>query len=248
MKRLIWLFLFLLSTSWAQYIATVPATGISGGGGVAATYVTSGNASTGSHDCTVTLSVTAGQFAVATVENNSNPGTNVLTISDTNSDSFTQAPSSPYVDGTVSGTAAWVAKLSTTNASEAFDMHLTDNTNFASCGVAIYSGPTTLAWDQGFAGANNTAVTSLVSGTTGTTTQAKELVVGIFGGTCAGGNTGNFTAGSGYTLRINGAASSTNACLDYEDQNVTSPGTYSATMTAAASQSGALITATLKGN
>jgi hypothetical protein len=251
LTKLLTLILFCVAPVFAQTIvagnASVAGTATIAGAAAAASapvFVTGGFANNGTSTCAVTLSVTNGQLFIGASGSNSLP-TNTLTIADTDGDSFSQVASSPYTFGTTVIAAGWTSTLAHTNAAEVFTFTFTNSTNFNSCAGLLYTNPG--AVDQGFAGANNTAVTgtnALVSGTTGTTTQANELVVGLW----VGSNSGvNIAAGTGFTLRAPNTAATAVTTL-IEDKTVSATGTQSATMTAAGgvNQTGALITFTVK--
>jgi hypothetical protein len=87
--------------------------------------------------------------------------------------------------------------------------------------LAEYSGATTFDKSSLFL---NTSVTSFTSGSTSTTSNANELLVG----TCNAGVSETWTAGTGYTIRQTDTASTPAA---FEDQIVSSTGAYAATMT-----------------
>jgi len=194
-------------------------------GGFAPVYQTSGNCSSGGFSCTVTLSVTAGQFAVCGVGSTSVP-TNTLTCSDTNSDTFSYPTGNPYLFTGNSIGSFGLATMSTTNATEVFTCTVTNNTNSMGCVVALYSGTPTSGWDVVVAGANNSTTLSFTTGTSSVTANASELGVALFTQDSSTSNV--WTGGSGWTVEqtlIGGAS------VIYADKVLSVTGAQTATAT-----------------
>ena len=179
--------------------------GASGGGGFSPVYQVGGNCESGGATCTITLSVTAGWFAVCGV--GSTTLLNTFSCTDASSDTLTATPSgSPYTDPTFTQGALFEGSLGTTT-SEVFTCHVTVTTNFMDCVVAVYSGTPTSGWDVTVAGANNTfgaGTNAWTSGTSGTTANASELGIGLFVTTNGGGGP-SWTGTNGWTFRVQDA-------------------------------------------
>lgn len=86
-------------------------------------------------------------------------------------------------------------------------------------------------------GANNSATTSYVSGTTGATTQASEIAVGWFA-LLNSGTAPTFTQGSGWTAMQSGNSGTTAYAFMLEYKILSSTGTQQATATLNASGTG----------
>lgn len=200
-------------------------------------FVNSGDTKNGGGSCAVTLSVTSGNVAIVAITTNS--GASTQTVSDTNGDTFSLALPQFTIGSVV--TSIWTAPLGTTNATETFTMTNSNTANNEQCVAMQYSGVSTSTPVDKTATGTYSAVTSLTSGTTATTSQANEMLIGFFA--CTGMNGGNFTQGSGYTLRVNDGYL---VSLATEDEVVSATGAYQATMTASAAATGAGIIVTLQ--
>jgi hypothetical protein len=116
-------------------------------------------------------------------------------------------------------------------------------TNYLAGITRQYSG-SSVSVDQ-IAAASNESATSLVGGLTGTTSQANETVLGVFG--VVNGTTGaTLTAGSGFGNFTEGQSGGTRIVYGSEDKTVSSVGTQQATASSNNAASGVGITLTLK--
>ena len=215
--------------------------GTSGGGGFSPVYLTSGNCVSGGTSCTVTLSVTAGQFAVCN-GGDSAASSPVTTCSDTNTDPFHYPTSNPF-NGTTGSAGFGFATMGTTNASEVFTCNAANSGGYFGCVVAIYSGTPTSGWDVAIAGAN-VSTSPFAGGTTATTANANELAVG----SCVLSNSDSYTwtGTNGWTFR-NGITSSPYPIIAYFDLVLTSTGTQQVTATwGGPTDAGVCVTSTIK--
>lgn len=188
-------------------------------------FVNESGAANGSGSCPVTLSVTAGNTVVAIVSSNST--TSTQSVINTNSDSFTLALAQ-FTTGAVV-TSVYTSHVGTTNASEVYTFTNSNTAQFESCAVLQYSGVASSSPVDQTATGTYSATTSILTGTTATTTQASEMAVGIFACTGVGG--GLITAGGAYTVREDTNANGTSAVF-VEDLVLSSTGTQQATATA----------------
>lgn len=184
--------------------------------------------------CTTTaLTFTTGNVIVAVATTNSGSG-GTWQMADNaagNIGTWTKAcPSSgPFGDSSAAtGTLIWWAKV-ITGGSYTVTLTVGSSANFMSGAIEEYSGVNTSSpVDQCPTGNSNISIANggtITSGTTGTTTQAKELLVAAFGMNEAAGTLGNgHTAGSGWTMRRD-IQVSTNETLML-DQVVSATGTY----------------------
>jgi len=230
MRRLICIILFLtILPAWC-----VPA------------YVNSISARTGGADCVMALSVTAGNTLLVAGGGSASGAT--LTVSDTDTNSYTASSISPFVGGAARQVAIWTAPVSANNATLSITLH-TDNTGAAvSCAAIQYSGLASSSVEDKAATAyyEYTPSVDLASGTSATTTVASEILVGIFLFTSTVELIGA-TEGAGYTIRQN-RWDEYNSQLLVEDQVVSSTGAYQATATLAATAASASeVIVTLKG-
>jgi hypothetical protein len=201
-----WLSFILISASLcAQNVARIPGPGgkTSGGGGGFTPSFSSANGcadgETGS--CTITFSVTAGQF-VACGYGSSTITSNTLGISDTNLDSFSSPSGSPYTyTGNGKGALSFTI-FGTTNASEVITITQSVTTTQMTAACALFSSTPTSGWDVTVAGNNNTGApnTTLISGTSSATANASEVGIGLFLGN-DGPSTGKLnTTTAGWTM------------------------------------------------
>jgi hypothetical protein len=203
-------------------------------------YVTSGSCNSGGATCTITLAVSAGNFAVCGVGSSSVP-TNTLTCSSTSVTSFAYPTSNPYLyTATAIGGLGW-GTINVTSGASIFTCTVTNSTNYMGCVVSIYSGTPTSGWDVAVAGAVNLATTSFTSGTSAATANASELAVGLF--VQAIGSCANYTGTNGYTVRN---ASATENCVALEDKVLTVTGTQTATATLSTLETGLGVVSTIK--
>jgi hypothetical protein len=172
-------------------------------------FVTGGGCETGGTSCTITLSVTAGQFVVVG-GGVSSTTSETYSVSDTNGDSFTNPSRDPFVGSANSAFLAF-AVIGTTNGSEVFTCSDSSSIPFFGCVVGVYTGTPTSGWDVALAGTTNAGTGgctfSASSGTSGTTANASELGVGLF---VSVGNSSNitWTGTSGWTFRVKSTATS----------------------------------------
>jgi len=208
------------------------------------TYVAAASTSSygGSTICTLHPTFTSGQLAIVVINDgyqSVNISTATLTVSD-GTNTYTQISSFPYLDAsTHSKTSAWWTKPATgtptINVSASVSL---GQLNCAVVGYTSSSGWKAAPVDQ-VAPVDLTTGTSLASyicpttfamssGTTGTTSQATELELGIFSGVTSSG-TATFTiAGtSGFTMRKSYA--SAGAFVGVVDTTSSSAGTFTAT-------------------
>ena len=193
-------------------------------------YVNGGHTVNGGTSCAVTLSVTSGNALLFAITSNS-AGT-TQGVSDSSSNTYTNIYANDSQGGVI--TSIWLGQMGSTNASLVVTETNSSGANNEMCTASQYSGMATAASavDKKASGAYS-AVTTLPAGTTAATTQAVEMIIGVFA--CTGSNGGTFTAGSGYTLRDNqGYVSS----LAVEEKAVSSTGTQQATLTSSASSTG----------
>jgi hypothetical protein len=241
MRKLLAIAAFLLCaalTAQAQTgVTTVGPVTINGGatlGGAPAAsfspvFSTAGNCFTGTVSCTVTLSVTAGQFVVC--GEGSTATSITLTCSDSDGDTITSSPSSnPYTN---SG-AAWTlglkyGSLTHTNASEVFTCTASSSEFTLACAIGVYSGTPTSGWDVALAGNSQNGFgsgnTTLNSGTTTTTANASELAIGFFMVNTSA-YLGISQSGS-WNLRTSNA---NNVGFAFVDLTLTTTGTYTAAL------------------
>jgi len=238
MRKLLAIAAFLLCALTAQAqtgVTTVGPVTINGGatlGGAPAASFTpvfssAGSCSAGGTSCTVTLSVTPGQFAVCGM--GSTDTTAVFSCSDSDGDTITHIPtSSPYANtGTAFSVGVVEGSLTHTNASEIFTCTRTTSSFQLDCVVAVYSGTPTSGWDVAFAGNSQNAQASggvtLTTGTTTSTANASELAIAVF--IIQVPSSFTFTPAGGYTVR----SSVTNSTPFYfMDLTLTSTGTQQA--------------------
>jgi hypothetical protein len=225
--------LFFAGPQIAQQVVTIqqPATG---GGGVNPSWHNSTGCTSGGASCggSGNLAVTTGDLILACPVNNSTA--TVTTMSDSAGDTFTQVTGSPW--GTVTRLACYTATSSTTTTTLDFTCTVSSSVNYMGCLFNSYTGATgTPSVDVAPAEAGNVATTSLVTGTTSTTTVAKELLVGVCAVTASSFPT--ITAGGSYNLRPIVGSGTTLAAFT-EDLAVTSTGAYQATANASLSSTG----------
>lgn len=167
----------------------------------------------------ITLSVTAGQFAVCSVFS-FNPS-DILTCTDSDGDSITNQPSGSPASLTfatfTSTFAVFEGALTHTNASEAFTCHHTVTANEAICAVSVYNGMPMSGFDVPLAANLVTGLasgaTNASGGTTAVTANPKELAIGIFIG--AGSGVTTWSAASGpWNLRTSNSAEFNIAIVD----------------------------------
>jgi hypothetical protein len=194
-RKLLWsvtllLLCFILSSPVnAQGIGGKAGVGGKGGfGGGASTFSPSfssaGNCAGGGATCTITLSVTAGQFAFCGV-GNLFTASGTLSCTDTNGDSLTNQPSgNPFSDTVEFQAGLFEGAMGTTNASETFTCNQSNGSDSVQCAVVVFSGAPTSGWDVPLAGNAQRSLgsgnTTLSSGTTSATTAANEIAVGFF--------------------------------------------------------------------
>lgn len=200
-------------------------------------YVTSGSAQSGGFTCTIAgLSVTAGQGILFALSSNT-LGANALSISD-GVNTYTQAAGSPFTDGG-QRMAIWTTVAASTTSLTIVGTN-TLNTNYTSCAALIVSGVPASSIIDRVAEAANSSTTSFVSGTTATTCEANEMLVGLFAHNDSTGATG----GSGYTVRQESGTAANNFIV-LETHPVTSSGNYQASATISSSVSGIGVIVTL---
>jgi hypothetical protein len=192
--------------------------------------VTSGANFTGGADCDVTLSVSSGQFIVGFTSDNTKAGT--LTASDTLGNSFANTQGPTTDSGSTVRSNVWTVASSGTNASDIIDFHTTNNAQFFACTVVVFSGLNVSPIDQTPALTSYSATTTPSVGPTGTTTQATELLVGMFGALTTGTFEGFDTGGSGWvkldtSAGIGSSTGSSKPLTGIVAKTVTSTGTYS---------------------
>jgi hypothetical protein len=199
-------------------------------------YVQSNYATSYNNKTSVSLnsSVTAGDFLVVAVSNY--VGT-VASISDNRGDTFQVAKQQPVNAATAVGQISIYYVLSAAGGATTITAQSTQPSSVTSVSLEAveYSGvSTTNPLDQT---AGGSGVSSTInSGSTGTTTQGNELVVGA--GTFTNNSSYTINAGSGFTYRggnTNGA--NYNPGVFVEDKNVYATGTYSASFSSNSSLS-----------
>src|SRR5579883_8498 len=220
-----------------------------GGGGHAPTYLHSGAASTGGSDCILTANVTAGDFLLI-YGMSTTVTSNTLSVSDTNSNTYTAAIAQTTTSDNLTINRVWTGTASTTNAALSITVNVTSTTNSAYCLYEQYSG-TSVALDQISLRTLTPSTSPMVTGTTGTTTQANEEVIGLYGLAVVGGF--DITADTGFSFGDLGTSPVTNSSDANwsEHKAVSATGTYavsSAITTPANLTGGAGITVTLKAN
>lgn len=200
----------------------------------AQTPITGGKCSGYVTSCTVTVAVTAGQTACIGA-NASGSSSIVLSVADTNLDTFTPVAGPTSAGGIRPWGEIWCGQMNATNASEVFTITSSIKENMGGM-VEVFSG----AWilDQ-HASATGGSGTSASSGNTPTTTQASELLIGYITGQSSGGFT--ITAGSGWT----GAQTPSGWTGTLEYQTVSATGAYAATGTFASADYWVALVATL---
>lgn len=196
----------------------------------------------------VSLSVTASNMVVAACSTSSTGST--PTITDANI-TWTQVTGSPWTDsGTHTKVAIWTGQIAATQ-TDTITFGVSPDPNDFAVAVAQYSGAATSNVVDKVAQASDEAIASgsnIVSGTTGTTTNANEMLVGVFGVVIPASQTATWTAGAGYNLRESnsaGDAAATNSSIALEDQLVSSTGTFQAIITNNQTSSGSGVIVTL---
>ena len=207
-------------------------------------FVNSGHAASGTANCAITLSVTSGNTLVFYLLSTT-LSTNVLSVSDGNTNTYTSAVG-PFTDaGKKQCASAGVDRSRRkTNAALVITGHVTLTTNFIGCVVYQFSGLAASSVVDQTATASFAATTAAVTGTTSTTTQASEILVGWFGAVPA--NTQPYTALGGYTIDTNGQGAGVGLTTMGEYLIVSSTGTYQATATTANTVTGGAAIVTLK--
>lgn len=231
MKRLTWL--LLISSAFAQYVATVPATS-TGGGGPTPTFVQSAQ----NHYTAITATfqvgngvgsgwssgnVTSGDTLIVAWNLS---GTTTYTATDSLSTSFTCAELTTGL--TVGNFGYCIGKASSSGADV---ITVTPAASIVPYVVAMeFTNIATAALDQS-AGANIAACTSCTLPSI-TTVHGTGVTIGC-GGT--DGNNATFTAGAGYTLPTNGRISASGQAIGCEYLITTSTGTQTPPLTIGAS-------------
>lgn len=155
------------------------------------------------------------------------PGTPDLTFTDSGNNAFT---------------AVWVCSVNATYTA-LIRVADTNNANWLSCAILPVTGQAASSLDKTATASYSAA--SPVTGTTATTSQANELVIGLFGAAVSG-TTPTWTAGSGYSgMAYNSSQAITNVAI--ESKNVTTCGAQTATATLSdGTASGAGVVVTIK--
>lgn len=215
MKRLVFVLIFCAALCCAQ-----PA------------FQSSGSCQSGSASCTTgNISTTIGQYILAACASDTN-GTNVITVTDSASNTYTQLPNSPFKS--TAGTSnfvwagIWTSTASTTTATLTVTCHVTQTANWMGGIIGVYStGGNALAVTN----CVNTAPTTMSPGSfttqANTTSTANQLIIGLW--LLNAGNP-TYTVGSGYTFRQQ-AGSNTGGISIWaylEDKTVAATGAYTA--------------------
>lgn len=237
-----------ISISTTTTLKAIGCNGITGGGVLTSVYTndttfspvyqTSGGCVDTSFNaaCTITLSVTSGWFAVCGV--GTIVTTNEFSCSDSNSDTFSADIGAQYVYTGHTSSAMFYGTMGTSATSEVFTIRCANSSGYSatSCAgtVSVYSGTPTSGWDVIAAGAgtySSTSPVSITTGTTGTTSNAKELAVALFtvGNGVGYSAVGSSSCSNSFTQRI--AFSDTNISLIFCDRILSSTGTITATGT-----------------
>jgi hypothetical protein len=200
--------------------------------GTTAPIFVNGNAggSGGLSTTTNAISTTAGNLLV--VEGTCNTGSQTLTITDANTN-WQQITGSPFHDTNVS-MGVFVGTVIANNAAENPTITCSGGTVTSAAIVQYTNAPNYLSAVDRIAAFSNGAVASganIVTGTTPVTTQANEVLLGIFGLLSSSSSGVGFAAGSGYTTRAQTIGGGTAQVSDIEDQTVSVTGTYQATVT-----------------
>jgi hypothetical protein len=228
-------FALLCSLALCAFQYVTPGYNKGGGSFPTPTPVNGGKCNTGGTTCNLATawSVVSGNVVIVTIITTTTGATlSVASTAGTGSvGSFTSA-CGPYTDsGTFVKTQIFWAKV-TGSGTVTITPTVSSSTNFMAGAGEEYSGVnTTSPVDQCPTGNTNDTVSNngtLSTGTTSTTTQTEELLIGGFGLDTAAGFSNNSTAISPFVLR-QVAASGPVAFM--EDQVVSSTGTYTATMT-----------------
>ncbi len=197
-------------------------------------YQTGGKCQSGTASCaTGNMSVTAGQYILAGCGSTTN-GTNVITVTDSASNTYTQLSGSPFK--ATSGPASkawfgvWTATAGTTTATLVVTCHVTQTANWMSGIVGIYStGGNGLAVTNCENEAQDVIQPASFTAPNNYTATANQLIIGLWG--LQAGNA-VYTAGSGFTARQT-AGFNTGGLSSWgflEDKSVSSTGTYAADM------------------
>lgn len=181
-----------------------------------------------SSHATNSVDTTGGNFVVAVITSNNA----VQSVTDNKSNGYTligpfagAGADNVYIAYTNNSTAATCGTGHVITANSA-------GSSFITISAAAYSGLATSGVLDKQHSASGTG-TALDSGSTTTTAQANELLIG--GGTVAAGSTVTWTAGTGYTIRSSVTNAAVGGVSYLEEKIVSATGTYNATATSSVS-------------
>lgn len=212
----------------------------SGGGGATITYVSSesGSSTSSTNTCAVTITLVVGDLLFASVaQANPYDATDTFTVSD-GSNTYNAITGSPWTDtGTLVGLNSWVSVIGT-GGSKTITVTGSNSNPFIACSFAGYH--STTGWpaspvDVISSAQSNESITvpasgggsvSVSAGTTGTTGNAAELIIGIWGsGSGWNPSVGAATTSStGFTNRLIAGANS--ATVFNDDKFSSATGTF----------------------
>lgn len=206
------------------------------GGAHAQTFVNISGCNTGTVTCNITLALTTGNTVIL-LQGLSVSTTACSTPTDAHN-TYTAVSGTPFDN--VTRLCAWLT-VATATATETIACTQANNTPNMACTAAQYSGLAATPTVDKTASAANVATTVYTTGTTAATTQAVELVVGLFS---EGANDSGLTPGTGYTIRRSDTRTGITTIL--EDKNVIATGTQTASISNLINSTGGGFILTLK--
>ena len=180
---------------------------------------------------TISITTTAGNLLLACIAGYNDPSYSVTSVS--GGATWSQVADSGFANGSGFHKAVlWKGENATGGATTVTLTSGNSTGNYIAWSVSEYSGILTSAsQDQTVTAISTTAVTTSASGSTGTTTQADELVVACGSFSENDVNLNITTPTTGYTNRARENDASTIQGQDFSDKIVSSTGTQSASWT-----------------